>query len=167
MLYLIHIIIGFYVYDLLYLFSLIYKTANTAAAAAECKNRSSFIIHHVATVYILNEILNHENQEYILYAFNLLEKSNIMLYISYHIHKEYPNCFRLNIIADFLQLLFYSYYRIFQLSLYIYNHMTQLYRFNYGIQILIFGIYCMGFVWSCKLIKRIKENYYQVKHRKL
>lgn len=162
--YVIHISIGFYIYDLFYLFYLIYKASN---ASTELKVRTPFIIHHIATVYVLHESLYHENQKYVLYAFDILEKSNIMLYISYHIHKEYTQSVRLNITADFLQLLFYSYYRVFELSLYIYNHTIELYRFNYGVQFLIVGIFCMGFAWTYKLVKRNIANYYKVKDRKI
>jgi len=160
-----HISIGFYIYDLLYIFSCIASTSTTTTASKEFKRRAPLILHHLAGMYVLNASLVKESQEHILYAYHILEKSNIMIYISYHLHKEYAHYLRLNIFSEFCQLLIYSYYRLFQLSLYIYDNQIQFFRFQYIIQFLIIALYCMGYVWSYNLMKKNRANYNAVKQR--
>jgi hypothetical protein len=160
-----HISIGFYIYDLLYIFSRIYRSSANHEAKNEFKKRTPFIIHHLAGMYVLNASLSGEGQEHILYAYNILEKSNIMIYISYHLHKEYAHYLRLNILSEFAQLLIYSYYRLFQLSLYIYDNQIQFFRFQYITQFLIIALYCMGYAWSYNLIQKNRTNFYAVKPR--
>jgi hypothetical protein len=160
-----HISIGFYIYDLLYIFSRIYRRSANHEAKNEFKKRAPFIIHHLAGMYVLNASLSGEGQEHILYAYNILEKSNIMIYISYHLHKEYAHYLRLNILSEFCQLLIYSYYRLIDLSFFIYNHQIQFVRYQYVTQFLIIALYCMGYAWSYNLIKKNRANFYAVKQR--
>ena len=165
----VHIGIGFYIYDLLYIFSRIYKAnananANANAGAKEELNRQfPFIIHHLAGIYILNASITGESQQHILYAYNILEKSNIMIYVSYYLHKQYAQYVRLNTLSEFLQLLSYSYFRLFQLLLYIYNNRETFFQFQFMTQFLIIAIYCMGLAWSHRLLKRNIANFYIVR----
>ena len=80
-----HISIGFYIYDLFYICSCIFASTSTSTST-EVKHRAPFILHHLAGMYILNACLGEESKTHILYAYHILEKSNIMLYISYHLH---------------------------------------------------------------------------------
>jgi hypothetical protein len=157
-----HISIGFYIYDLFYICSCI-ATATATTAATEVKRGAPFILHHLAGMYILNASLREDIQEHVLYAYYILEKSNIMLYISYHLHKKYSHYVRLNIIADFAQLLIYSYYRLIELSFFIYYRRNNFFQFPYMIQFLITAIYCMGFMWSYKLVRKNVRNFYSVR----
>ena len=156
-----HMSIGFYIYDLLYIFSCI----KTATATTEIKRRTPFILHHLAGIYVLNASFLGEGNAHILGGYAILEKSNVMLYISYHLRKEYTHHVRLNIIAEVCQLIFYSYYRLVRLSFFLYNHRAHFFRFHYITQILIIALYCMGVAWSCKLVKKNITNYNAVKDR--
>ena len=160
-----HMSIGFYIYDLLYIFSGIYRCSLNHQAKNEFKKRAPFIIHHLAGMYVLNASLSGEGQEHILYAYNILEKSNIMIYISYHLHKEYAHYLRLNIFSEFAQLLIYSYYRLIDLSFFVYNHQIQFFRYQYVTQFLIIALYCMGYAWSYNLIQKNRTNFYALKQR--
>lgn len=150
--YTIHISIGFYFYDLFYIFSQIFKEKS------ELKQRAPFIIHHIAGIYILNATLAGEGKDHILYAYNILEKSNIMLYISYYVHKQYAEHLKLNAISDFIQLLSYSYYRLFALSLFVYNNRIHFFEFHFMTQFLIIGVYGMGYAWSYRLFQKNIAN---------
>ena len=151
--YAIHISIGFYFYDLLYILSQICKEKS------ELKQRTPFIIHHIAGIYVLNAILLGESQEHILGGYIILEKSNIMLYISYYLRKQYTEYYNLNILSYFIQLILYSYYRIFELSLFIYMNRVHFSQFHFMTQFLITGIYCMGYAWSYRLFQKNISNY--------
>jgi len=156
-----HISIGFYIYDLFYIWSCI--TTATATTSKEFKRRVPFILHHLAGMYILNASLREDIQEHVLYAYHILEKSNIMIYISYHLHKEYAQYVRLNIFSEFAQLLIYSYYRLIELSLFVYYRRNHFFQFPYMIQFLITAVYCMGFMWSYNLVRKNVRNFYSVR----
>ena len=147
--YVVHMSIGFFLYDLIYIFSNLDR------------KQTPFILHHIAGICILNSTLTSvEVQQHILYAYHILEKSNIMIYISYYLHKQYAEYVRLNIVTDFMQLLVYSYYRLIQLSLFIYNNKVRFFQFQFMTQFLIVAIYCMGLAWSHRLLKRNIANFY-------
>jgi len=150
--YAIHISIGFYFYDLLYILSQICKEKS------ELKQRAPFIVHHIAGIYVLNAILLGESQEHILGGYIILEKSNIMLYISYYLRKQYAEYYNLNVLSDFIQLLSYSYYRLFALSSFIYMNRVPFSQFHFMTQFLIIGIYCMGYAWSYRLLQKNIAN---------
>ena len=153
--YAVHISLGFYIYDLLYIFSCLYRKP----IKDEVKRHAPFIIHHIAGMYVLNSTLTGESQEHILTAYNIIERSNIMLYVSYYLHKQYSQYSHLNTLSNFIQLLSYSYFRLIQLSLYIYNNRGPFFQFHFMTQFLIIAIYCMGVVWSHRLLKKNIANY--------
>ena len=160
-----HISIGFYIYDLFYICSCITTatTTTTTTVSKEFKRRLPFILHHLAGMYILNAALREDIQEHVLYAYHILEKSNIMIYISYHLHKEYSHYVRLNNISEFAQLLIYSNYRLCDLSLFVYYRRNHFFQFPYIIQFLITAVYCMGFMWSYNLVKKNVRNFYSMR----
>jgi hypothetical protein len=150
--YAVHMSIGFFIYDLIYIFS------------GLDRKQTPFILHHIAGICILNSTLTSvEVQQHILYAYHILEKSNIMIYISYYLHKQYAEYVRLNMISNFMQLLVYSYFRLIQLSLYIYSNKVQFFQFQFMTQFLIVAIYCMGLAWSHRLLKKNIANFYIVR----
>ena len=157
--YALHISIGFYIYDLLYIFSLLYHIP----IKDEVKRHAPFIIHHIAGIYVLNAALSGEGREHILYAYNILEKSNIMLYISYYVRKQYVEYLNIYALTDFIQLLSYSYYRLIALSLFVYNNSSHFFQFQFMTQFLIIGIYSMGYAWSHRLLKKNIANYCALK----
>ena len=149
--YAVHMSIGFFIYDLIYIFSNLDR------------KQTPFILHHIAGICVLNAALTSASKEHILYAYNIIEKSNIMIYISYYLHKQYAEYVRLNMISNFMQLLVYSYFRLIQLSLYIYSNKVLFYQLQFMTQFLIVAIYCMGFAWSHRLLKRNIANFYIVR----
>ena len=163
--YVTHMSIGFYTYDLLYMFSCVYKANANANANAneELKRHLPYILHHLAGIFLLHEALTSDITEHVLNGYNILETSNIMLYISYHIHKEYANYIYLNITSEFIQLIWYSYYRIVYFSLFIYSIKTDVLQFYLTTQCLIFAVFCMGGAWSYKLCKKNIKNFNALK----
>jgi hypothetical protein len=155
--YTVHASIAYYTHDLLYIMSMIYKFKS----GSELKKRYPFIIHHIFAIYLLKHSLTieRESREHLLHGYNILEMSNVMLYVSYHLQKEYGNYLHLNIISEFFQLLWYSYFRIAKFSFYVFNNNTHFFQFHLATQCVIFAIYCMGIVWSYKLVKKNIKNF--------
>ena len=165
--YAIHISIGFYAYDLFFIFSQIHAArARARAETMSCdrdldqtlKKHTPFIVHHIVGMSILYATLAGESREHILGGYIILEKSNIMIYVSYYIHKQYAEYQRLNGLSEFIQLLFYAYYRLVALSLFVYNNIDTFFQFHFTTQLMIIGIYGMGFAWSTRLLKRNIAN---------
>ena len=167
--YAIHISIGFYTYDLFFIFSQIYAAAAAARAkmtscdrtetpAQTLKKHTPFIVHHIVGMGILYATLAGESREHILGGYIILEKSNIMIYVSYYIHKQYAEYQRLNGLSEFIQLLFYAYYRLVALSLFLYDNRDTFFQFHFTTQLMILGIYSMGLAWSTRLLKRNIAN---------
>lgn len=157
--YAVHISIGYYMYDLAYITSCIYKSRSKD----EFNRRYPFIIHHFIGLYLLNACIfdthTGESKFHLLYGYNLLETSNVMLYISYHLHKEYANYFHLNIMSEFFQLIWYSYYRVFKFFIFVCKNKTYFFQFRHPTQIFIIILYLMGIIWSYKLVKKNIKNF--------
>ena len=155
-----HMSIGYYTYDLMYIFTCIYKLKSKN----EFKRRFPFIIHHFIGIYLLkSSLLIEESKEYFLHGYNILETSNIMLYVSYHLHKKYENYLHLNIISEFFQLLWYSYFRIIIFSSFIYTNKTFFFQCHLFTQIMVITLHCMGIIWSYKLVKKNIKNFNALK----
>lgn len=157
--YAIHISIGFYAYDLMYIISSILKLKTKN----EFIKHFPYIIHHLITIYLLNASFIIESKELILYGYNFLEISNIMLYVSYHIHKEYNSHLEMNAASEFIQLLWYSYFRIIKYVSFVYENKIHFFHFNFITQMVIIIIYFMGVIWSGKLTKKNINNYQKLK----
>ncbi len=159
--YAVHMSIGYYVYDLIYIVSCIYKSRSKD----ELNRRYPFIIHHFIGLYLLNACVSEtgESKFHLLYGYNILEKSNIMLYVSYYLHKEYANYFHLNVVSEFFQLLWYSYYRIIKFFLFGLNNKNYFFQFRYPTQVVIVILYFMGVIWSYKLTKKNINNFNTIK----
>jgi hypothetical protein len=155
--YAIHISIGFYAYDLFFIFSQMYA-ATKCDRTETLKKHTPFIIHHIVGMSILYATLTGESREHILGGYIILEKSNIMIYVSYYIHKQYAEYQRLNGLSEFIQLLFYAYYRLIALSLFLYDNIDTFFQFHFMTQFMILGIYGMGFAWSTRLLQRNIAN---------
>ena len=164
--YAIHISIGFYAYDLFFIFSQMYD-ATKCDRTETLKKQTPFIIHHIVGMGILYATLTGESREHILGGYIILEKSNIMIYISYYIHKQYAEYQRLNGLSDFIQLLFYAYYRLIALSLFIYHNRDAFFQFHFTTQFMILGIYGMGFAWSYRLLQRNIANIVNIRNYRL
>jgi len=157
--YAVHMSISYYIHDLIYIFSFLYKMK----LKDEFKTRFPFIVHHFIGIYLLKESLVGENKIQLLHGYNILETSNIMLYISYHLHKEYPDYIRLNVVSEFFQLLWYFYFRIIHFSLFVYTNKMHFFQFKFTVKFVTTALYIMGIIWSCKLIKKNIKNYNMIK----
>jgi hypothetical protein len=153
MIYITNVTIGFYIYDLIYLTRLILKSSNNL------KHHASYIIHHIVGIKILYCSLYNPYIALTWKGYNILEISNIMLYISYHIHKEHKSNNNLLYIADFIELIWYSYYRIIDLSFFLYGIRNQIYEQTFAIYVSVVIIYLMGVSWSYKLLAVNIKNY--------
>lgn len=155
MVYMTHISIGFYVHDLIYLFATVLK----------CKDKMGqqipYFIHHIITITILYSSLYNVYFLSILNGCYILEMSNMMLYISYHIHKEHKEHknYKLIYATDFIQLIWYSYYRIIKILLFSYGIIDEILEQKASLCIMIFIIYLMGVCWSYKLVIKNINNF--------
>ena len=151
MIYITHVSIGFYIYDLIYLFTYVLKCKD------KVKQQLPYIFHHIITINILYFSLYNVYFVSILNGYYIFEMSNMMLYISYHIHKEYKNQ-KLIFITDFIQLIWYSYFRIFKILSFSYDVRYEIYEQTTILKIMLFIIYLMGLSWSYNLsIKNINN----------
>jgi hypothetical protein len=162
--YAIHASIGYYIYDLFYIFQCIRAaSAASSSATTQCvQQRTPYIIHHLIGLYLLYDTLTSDNTGPLLDSYYFLEASNLMLYLSYHLHKEYRAHKTLISFAEFIQLLWYSYYRVYMFSSLVYNDQPRFFEFSRTSQCCIVVIYLMGLVWTCKLVKRNIANYLAV-----
>jgi hypothetical protein len=166
-LYITHAVIAFYVYDLIYL---IYSTIISLHSYDKDKDKEKekekqkkivpYMVHHILTIIVWYNILYTQKILILWGGYYILEKSNIMLYFSYHIHKEYKNNNDLLFVTDFIQLVFYSYYRVIELSFYLYGVRYQIYEEGLIVSISLAIIYIMGIVWSYRLVTLNIKNYF-------
>lgn len=169
--YTVHASIAFFIYDLFYILRHIFlfyryhrdhsedPLPHPLKYKDELNKKIPFIAHHIAAIYILYYAITLDNGYKIIDAFILLEKSNIMIYVSYHLHKQRREYTRINALSEFVQLMTYTYYRLFALSVFIYDHRLILFEFPYITQFMILLVCSMGYVWSYRLLKKNIANY--------
>jgi hypothetical protein len=175
--YITHAVIGFYAYDLISLITscLQYNNSNNSNnndsnndnhKDKQIKNQNQnqkqnipYMIHHILTILICHNTLYNNKKQILWEGYYILEKSNVMLYVSYHFHKEYKNNKNLLYVTDFIQLIFYSYYRVIAILLHIYSIRYEIYEEGLIFIISIALIYIMGLVWSYKLTAINIKNY--------
>lgn len=153
MVYITHVTIGFYIYDIIYLVRTIVKTNN------KLKHSAPFLIHHVLTISILYNSLYTPYFSTMWKGYSIFEMSNLMIYVAYHIHKEYTNNKQIIYITDFIQVMWYSYYRIIKVSFFYYNIRHELYEQTVSFRTILFILYLMGIFWSYKLTMKNIKNY--------
>ena len=156
MVYVTHISIGFYIYDLIYLFTTALKFKDKLG------QQLPYFIHHIITITILHGSLYNVYFLTIIDGYYFLEMSNMMLYTSYHIHKEYKN-YELIYVTDFIQLIWYSYYRIIKFLVFSYEIRDKLLEQKASMCIMLFIIYLMGVSWSYKLTIKNINNFHSYK----
>lgn len=163
--YAIHVSIGFFMYDLLHLLRSIYEDTTQPPQKRFIQQRTVYVFHHITGIYLLYETLFNENPRPFLHAYNLLELSNIMIYVTYHLHKEYPTHKRVISVTQFIQLLWYSYYRIICVSTFLYQNREHFSGNSFVFQCCMAIIYTMGVAWSCVLLKKNIANYLSLNHK--
>jgi hypothetical protein len=151
--YMLHISIGYYIYDLLYQITLIsrYKTSTINELAIH----GSFILHHLFGIYLIVETFTSDYKMIRLAGYNLMEVSNIMLYVSYYITpSEYGDKLEntsIIILSDLVYFLWYAYFRVVLFSNLIYENLHPFFELSILSQTVIAMLYFMGVAWSCKL----------------
>jgi hypothetical protein len=156
MIYVTHVSIGFYMYDLIYL------TTQCLKVKDKLTRHVPYILHHIITIKLLYSSLYNVYFLLTLNGYYILEMSNIMLYTSYHIRKEYKNE-KLIFFTDFIQLIWYSYFRIFKILSFAYSIRYEMYEQNILSNIMLFVIYLFGISWSYKLAIKNINNFYSYK----
>lgn len=118
-------------------------------------NKIPYLVHHsialVASYNIYNDYLANETT----HIYYILELSNLMLYVSYHLHKTMPYHKNLILITDFIQFVWYSYYRNIMLYSYIFSQLDTLLSLSYPIMMCVYMISLMGTYWSCLLFSKL------------
>ena len=154
--YAIHVSIGYFIYDLLYILRSIYIA--TINRQPQAQNHVVYVFHHIIGLYILNDTLTSIYADTLLCAYYLAEISNLTLYTSYHLRKEYPNHKTITVVFDVFQLLWYSYFRIIKSSLLLYYNAPQFFEYTLAGQSCLVIIHTMGIIWTSRLIKKNLAN---------
>lgn len=154
--YTVHVSIGYFIYDLIYILHTIYKA--TIKRQPPPQNHVVYVFHHIIGLYILNDTLTSIYSDSILHAYYFAEISNLTLYTSYYLRKEYPNHKTITVVFDAFQLIWYSYFRIIQISLLLYDNASQFFDYTLAGQASLVIIHTMGILWTCALIKKNIAN---------
>lgn len=152
--YTIHVSIGYYIYDLIYLIQSIYASNANHAIKSSARLPTIFAIHHIVGMYLLYDMLILENAGPLPQIYNLAEISNLMLYVSSHLYKEYPTHKYAISVSEFIQLIWYSYFRIIQVSVVIYQNKSFFVEYSVVCNCCFIMLYAMSIAWTGKLVKK-------------
>ena len=135
-----HISIGFFAYDIILL------------SRNGIRRNVPYILHHGIAIYLLNLTFIQPNRaESILKGYSILESSNIMMYVSYHVQKQWPHRQAWIGTTEFIQLLWYMYYRIFKFTGFLYQIREEVIMLGICGAAMVAALHMMGVMWSCKL----------------
>jgi len=151
--YLINLSTSFYIYDLIYIILQLSLHKNTL------NSQGPFVVHHIIAIYGLYLSSIDMSSNFIITMFYILENSNFMLYVAYHVNKSYTKFPYCVYTIEFIQYVWYTYFRIVYFSSYLLSSLDEIYLHNTIISyILLAALYCMGVFWSYKLfIKNVKN----------
>ena len=139
---------GFYFCDLFYiLHNIVIKTEKFI-------RRLPYLVHHFITNYALYIALNNYCREQILYIFYILEYSNLVLYIGYHIQKQYSTYKNLILVVQCFQFVWYTYFRVIRFVIYMFNIFAIFYNVYLSIQLVAIILFLMGVTWSWKIFQK-------------
>lgn len=148
-----HVSIGFFSYDIIYM-----------ALHDGIRRNASYILHHGITIYMLHlTFVDPSCAEPIMKGYAILESSNIMLYVSYHVQKEWPDRTAWIQASEFVQMLVYVYYRIFRLTAFMYDMREELRAAGGIVFAMIASLYVMGATWSHRLVMKNVQHYAALK----
>jgi len=151
--YLIELSSSFYIYDLFYIIlQLIQFKASVYV-------QGPFVLHHIIAIYGLYLCSLDILSELILQIYYILENSNFMLYIAYHVNKTCTNHSYIVKSVELIQYVWYTYFRVVYFTSFIIININQIYLdASLLSHILLATLYAMGLFWSYKLfIKNIKN----------
>jgi len=143
--YLIDLSIGFYIYDVFFIFFklIIHKD--------KFLKHIPYLIHHSLAFFGLFLAKDIQLQSYTLTYYYLLEYSNFMIYISYHINKRYPEYKNLVLVTQCFQYIWYSYFRIGRFIIYTTQISDVILEQHISIYLVLFTLFSMGLIWSYNL----------------
>jgi hypothetical protein len=143
--YLIDLSIGFYIYDVFFIFFklLIQKD--------KFLKHIPYLIHHSLAFFGLFLAKDIQLQNYTLTYYYLLEYSNFMIYISYHINKRYPEYKNLVLVTQCFQYIWYSYFRIGRFIIYTTQISDVILEQHISIYLVLLALFSMGLIWSYNL----------------
>jgi len=165
-----HISIGFYMYD----FGCLMQTAmqqfciasaekimhQRAPPATTTTTVAPYLLHHAMAIYLLNTaLIAPQHTATLLHGCCILETSNLMLYVSYHVRKEHATRPGLIMASELVQLVWYTYYRIFKLTPFLYETSAEARSHSIGACAILAALYAMGAAWSYKLLQKNVHNY--------
>ena len=116
--YLIDLSSSFYIYDLFYIISQIMHLKYSIYA------QGPFVVHHIIAIYGLHLCSLDILSELVLKIYYILENSNFMLYIAYHVNKTCKKDTYFVKFVELLQYLWYTYFRVVYFTLFIFSNIT-------------------------------------------
>lgn len=146
--------IGFYIYDSMHMLK--FEPLNRIA---------KHMLYHALTTYMLNVSITvpKDTADSILYAYSILEMSNIGLYANKHITKEFGDKAALILVCQAVEFMWYAYFRVFKLTAYMMKISADAFSLGIEVCIILAMIYGMGLVWSYKLLMVNVRNKVQLK----
>jgi len=121
---------------------------------------SLIFLHHAMAIYLLNTaLIAPQHTATLLHGCCILETSNLMLYVSYHVRKEHATRPGLIMASELVQLVWYTYYRIFKLTPFLYETSAEARSHSIGACAILAALYAMGAAWSYKLLQKNVHNY--------
>jgi hypothetical protein len=128
---------------------------------------SLLLVHHIISIGGLYYCYIGYHTEFIMYIFHLLDISNIVLYITYHYVKLYPQYTMMNYGLLIIELCWYANYRVYRFLDHILTNREIVYRGNPIGILMLFTIYAMGVVWSAKLVQKVshKTEQFYLEHK--
>ena len=134
-------------------------TATATGATATATATAPYLLHHAITIYLLNIAMTEPvHAASMLHGYCILETSNIMLYVSYHVRKEHADRKELIMLSELVQLGWYTYYRIFKLTAFLYTIRAEAFQLGIGGCAMLATVYAMGVLWSYKLLIKNMRN---------
>lgn len=114
-----------------------------------------YMIHHIAALVVLEDINKNINRDLLLYLYLLAEISNLPNYVIYHILKINPNRDLKH--AKLLQMLWFSFFRVFLYSLYVKDCFKNI---DHNLtKLTMFFIYFAGAYWTIGQFKGVYTSF--------
>ena len=137
--------------NLIFFISESYFLCDTIYLFQSTKIDYPIIYHHILTSLLLFSFYIGYYSDLFIKTYYMGEMSNISIYINYHLIKTESSKEKI-VISSIFQLFWYSYYRIYQMSIVLINNLQLFCSFPLC---LLLGIYFMGWIWTFILCKQI------------
>ena len=151
--YLIDLSSSFYIYDLFYIISQIIQLKSSIYA------QGPFVLHHIIAIYGLHMSSLDILSEFVLKIYYILENSNFMLYIAYHVNKTCKKDTYFVKFIELVQYFWYTYFRVVYFTSFIISNINTIVTHKDIVsQIVLIILYSMGLFWSYKLFIKNTQN---------